>query len=220
MLNVKALTKKYQRGGQTITALDKIDLQLADGEFLHIIGHSGSGKSTLLSLIAGLLSPDVGEINIAGTDFGSLPDEQKAVFRNKYIGVIPQMPTLISSLTVFDNIAMPCYLSKKDVDIPGRVWYLLSELGVQNLATAMPHTLSGGEIRRVLIARALMMEPQLILADEPTADLDPQNTREVMDLFQRIHKQGTSLIVVTHEHDTLNYGDRVLELIGGHFKVC
>lgn len=220
MLNVKALTKKYQRADQIITALDKVDLQLADGEFLHIIGHSGSGKSTLLSLIAGLLSPDDGEINIDGTDFGSLSDEQRAVFRNQHIGVIPQMPTLISSLTVFDNVAMPCYLSKKDVDIAGRVYYLLRELGVQNLATAMPHTLSGGEIRRVLIARALMMEPQLILADEPTADLDPQNTREVMELFQRIHKQGTSLIVVTHEHDTLNYGDRVLELIGGRFKVC
>lgn len=218
MLEITGLSKNYKRGEHLISALDNINLQLQDGEFLHIIGHSGSGKSTLLSLIAGLLTPDAGEIKIAGTSFSSLTDEERAIFRNKHIGVIPQMPTLLSSLNVFDNVAMPAYLAKKDTDIEGRAWYLLAELGIRELANALPNTLSGGEIRRVLIARALMMEPELILADEPTSDLDPERTKEVMELFQRINKQGTSLIVVTHEHDTLSYGDRVLELVSGRFK--
>lgn len=218
MLEITGLTKKYQRGEHLIAALEDVDLTLEDGEFLHIIGHSGSGKSTLLSLIAGLLTPDAGTISISGTEFSKLTDEKRAVFRNQHIGVVPQMPTLLSSLNVFDNVAMPAYLAKKDGDIDGRVWYLLDELGIRDLATALPKTLSGGEIRRVLIARALMMEPELILADEPTSDLDPKRTKEVMELFQRINKQGTSLIVVTHEHDTLSYGDRVLELASGRFK--
>lgn len=218
MLEITGLTKKYQRGEHLIAALEDVDLTLKDGEFLHIIGHSGSGKSTLLSLIAGLLTPDAGTISISGTEFSKLTDEKRAVFRNQHIGVVPQMPTLLSSLNVFDNVAMPAYLAKKDGDIAGRVWYLLDELGIRDLATALPKTLSGGEIRRVLIARALMMEPELILADEPTSDLDPKRTKEVMELFQRINKQGTSLIVVTHEHDTLSYGDRVLELASGRFK--
>lgn len=218
MLEITGLSKNYKRGEHLIPALDNINLQLQDGEFLHIIGHSGSGKSTLLSLIAGLLTPDSGQINIAGTDFSALDDEKRAIFRNKHIGVVPQMPTLLGALSVFDNVAMPAYLAKHDSDITGRVWYLLDELGIRNLASALPNTLSGGEIRRVLIARALMLEPELILADEPTSDLDPERTKEVMELFQRINKQGTSLIVVTHEHDTLSYGDRVLELASGRFK--
>ena len=220
MLEINGLTKKYKRGEQIVPAVCDLSMTVADGEFVHIVGHSGSGKSTLLSLIAGLLTPDAGEIKIAAAPFSTLTDEERAVFRNHNIGVIPQMPTLLAALNVFDNVALPWYLAKKDGDVAGRVWYLLDELGIRDLATALPHTLSGGEIRRVLIARALRMEPKLILADEPTSDLDPTRTKEVMELFQRINRQGTTLVVVTHETDTLSYGDRVLELSGGKFVTC
>ncbi|ADC91116.1 ABC transporter, ATP-binding protein [Mageeibacillus indolicus UPII9-5] len=218
MLQITNLTKKYHRGEHEVCAVDNLNLHVKQGEFVHIIGHSGSGKSTLLSLTAGLLTPDSGEIRIAGEAFSSLPAEKRAVFRNRHIGVVPQMPTLLASLNIFDNVALPWYLAKRDGDVSGRVYYLLEELGIRNLAESMPHTLSGGEIRRALIARALMMEPELLLADEPTSDLDPERTTEVMQLFQQINKNGTTLLVVTHELDTLSYGDRVLELAGGKFK--
>ncbi|KXB38750.1 ABC transporter ATP-binding protein [Amygdalobacter nucleatus] len=219
MLEIKGLTKTYKRGEKVVTAVDHVDLTVKDGEFLHIIGHSGSGKSTLLSLIAGLLTADSGTINIANEAFSTLGDEERAIFRNHNIGIVPQMPTLLSALNVFDNIALPWYLSKQNEDAEGRVLYLLDELGISDLKDAFPHTLSGGEIRRVLIARALMMAPKLLLADEPTSDLDPAKTKEVMELFQRINQKcATTLIVVTHEYDTLSYGDRVLELASGKFK--
>lgn len=217
MLKIQGLTKYYERAGNRFAAVDHLDLEIKAGEFVHITGRSGSGKSTLLSLIAGLLTADEGSILFGGEPFHSLDEEQRALYRNAHIGIVPQMSTLLSSLNVLENILLPWYLQPRDGDADGRARYLMEKLGIRGLETAYPRTLSGGELRRVLLARALMNEPELILADEPTSDLDPENTREVMQIFRRLNEEGVTLLVVTHEMDTLEYGSRVLELSEGRF---
>lgn len=217
MLKIRGLTKYYERSGSRFAALDHVDLDIQDGEFVHITGRSGSGKSTLLSLVAGLLTADEGTILFGDQPFHSWDEEQRAVFRNGKIGIVPQLSTLLASLNVLENVLLPWYLQPREGDAAGRARYLLDKLGIRHLEKAYPRTLSGGELRRVLLARALMNEPDLILADEPTSDLDPENTREVMELFRRLNEEGKTLLVVTHEMDTLEYGTRVLELCEGRF---
>lgn len=217
LLQVKNLTKNYTRAGKSFAAVDHLDLSIEAGEFVHITGRSGSGKSTLLSLVAGLLTPDEGEILYGDEPFHSWDEEQRARYRNSHIGVVPQLSTLLGSLNILENVLLPWYLQKREGDSYGRARYLLDKLGIRHLETSYPKTLSGGEIRRALLARALMNEPKLLLADEPTSDLDPENTAEVMKLFKSLNDEGVTLLVVTHELDTLEYGSRVLQLSEGRF---
>lgn len=218
MLQLEQVTKRYLRNEQSFAAVDRVSLHLEEGDFVHIVGRSGSGKTTLLSLVAGLLHPDEGKISLAGETFSALDEEARARFRNRHIGVIPQHSTLLSSLTVLDNVVLPRFLYEKEGDIYGRALYLLEKLGVRELEKAYPKTLSGGEQRRVLIARALMNEPELLLADEPTSDLDPESTETVMQLLQGLNEEGMTLLVVTHELDTLRYGKRVLRMDRGQLR--
>jgi ABC-type lipoprotein export system ATPase subunit len=214
-LEINGLSKHYQRGEKTFAAVDRVDLSVGRGDFVSIIGRSGSGKSTLLNLLAGLLTPTSGSIKLEGTDLGTLKDKEMSEFRNSRLGYIPQGAGALSSLTVFDNVRLPYYLSKREGDAAGRAWYLLEAVGLSSHAAMLPSQLSGGELRRVLIARALMNEPDLVIADEPTSDLDLETTREIMALFSRIHQNGTTILIVTHELDTLKFGNRVLTMSAG-----
>lgn len=213
LLEVKNATKTYRQSEQA--AVKGVSLSVQQDDFINIVGRSGSGKSTLLRMISGLLTPDSGSIVMNGQELTGLADTELSVFRNSHMGYIPQNASVLSTLTVFDNVRLPYYLAKRDFDACGRAFYLLEQVGLAHLANRMPHQLSGGELRRVLIARALMNSPRLLLADEPTGDLDIQTTGEIMELFSRIHTQGTAVLIVTHELDTLKFGKRVMTMVSG-----
>jgi ABC-type lipoprotein export system ATPase subunit len=215
LLEIKELRKEYRRGGRLFAAVDGVDLSIARGDFVSIVGRSGSGKSTLLNMIAGLLAPTSGSIFLDGTDLRTLKDREMSGFRNSRLGYVPQGTSALSNLTVFDNVRLPYYLAKRQGDPSGRALFLLDEVGLASFAGMYPAQLSGGELRRVFIARALMNTPELLIADEPTADLDTETTGEIMELFSRINKNGTAVLVVTHEPDTLEYGNRVLTMSSG-----
>ena len=215
MLEIKNISKSYNRQGKDFFVVKDINLNISDGDFIHIIGRSGSGKSTFLNIVAGLLSADKGSLSLDGTNYMELSDEEKSEFRNKNIGFIPQSPALLSYLNVLENIRLPYDMYEKDGDSEGKARYFLNELGLEHLAKSYPKELSGGELRRIIIARALMTEPKILIADEPTSDLDIEATKEVMDLLKKINEKGTTVLVVTHELDTLKYGKKVYTMSEG-----
>jgi putative ABC transport system ATP-binding protein len=215
LLEMKGLSKQYNRRETTFLAVDNVDLSINRGDFVSITGRSGSGKSTLLNMAAGLLTPTSGSIMLEGKDIYTLQDKEISRLRNARLGYIPQGASALSSLTVFDNVRLPYFLSKREGDASGRASFLLDEMGIAALAGMLPAQLSGGELRRVLIARALMNEPDILIADEPTSDLDIETTREIMELFARINRGGTTMLLVTHELDTLEFGNRVLTMASG-----
>ncbi|WP_243577999.1 ABC transporter ATP-binding protein [Clostridium minihomine] len=215
LLEIKGLTKQYKLGEALFSAVEQVDLSIDKGDFISIIGRSGSGKSTFLNMLAGLLNPTAGSVELDGMDIYSLKEQEISRLRNTRLGYIPQGSCALSSLTVFDNVRLPFFLSKRQGDSAGRAAYLLEQVGISHLAEQFPSQLSGGELRRVLIARALMNEPDLLIADEPTSDLDVETTREIMELFGRIHQSGTAILLVTHELDTLEFGNRVLTMASG-----
>lgn len=207
-LEIRNLRKDYSRGETTFSAVKDVNLEANGGDFISVVGHSGSGKSTLLNLIAGLLLPTSGEILLDGESAIISSDDKASELRNTVIGHIPQGQSLLSNLTVFDNVRLPFYLSEREGDPSDQVHELLTGLGIGSLAGSYPNSLSGGEARRVAIARALINKPAILLADEPTSDLDAENTYEIMLLFKRIAKEGTAVIMVTHDQRTLNAVDR------------
>lgn len=215
LLEIKGVSRQYKRGEKTFSAVDNVDLSIGRGDFVSVIGRSGSGKSTLLTMVAGLLTPTSGSIELEGRDIYALKDRQISELRNSKLGYIPQGVGALSNLTVFDNVRLPYFLAGRQGDASGRASFLLGEVGISDLADMPPSRLSGGELRRVLIARALMNEPELLIADEPTSDLDAETTREIMALFSRINKNGTAILLVTHELDTLEFGNRVLTMASG-----
>lgn len=216
MLELIGTSKDYLRGGVPFAAVDDVSLKMKKGDFLSIIGRSGSGKTTLLNMIAGLLKPDRGEVRFAGKNTVELDDKAVSAMRNACMGYIPQGASLLPNFSVIDNIRLPWYLSgKREDDATGRAHYLLGEVGLAHLADAYPAQLSGGEMRRVAIARALINAPDLLIADEPTSDLDVVSIRDVMTLLTRIHQRGTALLLVTHELDTLTSSERVVFMRSG-----
>lgn len=215
LLEVQNINKEYVRGERKFLAVNDVSLSVNKNDFISIIGHSGSGKSTLLSIVAGLQKPDSGKITINDTNINSLNDKEISLFRNKTIGYIPQGESLLSNLTVFDNIRLPYSLYHKDNNIDTTVDELLKKLGIAELKNSYPSRLSGGERKRVAIARALINNPELLVADEPTSDLDAKNTAEILELFKAIALQGTAVIVATHELETLNYCKKIYEMSEG-----
>ena len=214
-LEVKDIKKDYKRGDRTFSAVKDVNLTVGSGDFISIAGHSGSGKSTLLNLIAGLLVPTSGEILIDGENAANASDEKASRLRNTLIAHVPQGQSLLSNLTVFDNVRLPFYLSNRDGDPSDEVKKLLKDLGIGHLSDSYPSSLSGGEARRVAIARALINKPSLLLADEPTSDLDSENTDEIISLFKRIAKEGTAVIMVTHDLRTVKAADRSYTMENG-----
>ncbi len=209
-IELKQLTKEYKRGTAVFRAVNGVDLVLEKGDFINIIGRSGSGKSTLLNLIAGLLSPSSGRIEVDNQDIAAWDDKAVSAYRNTKIGYISQGQSTLSNLTVLDNVRLPYHLQKRNGSSQERALSLLEQTGIAHLANAYPRQLSGGELKRVAIARALINKPDYILADEPTGDLDVQTTTEIMELFKQITENKTAVLMVTHELDVLEYGSRTL----------
>jgi putative ABC transport system ATP-binding protein len=215
LLELRELTKVYQRGGRAFNAVNQVSLSVEPGDFISIIGRSGSGKSTLLTMSAGLLRPTQGTALFEGHDIHRLTDRELSLLRNEKIGYVPQGQSLLANFTVFDNVCIPWFLFHREGDVEGRAFALLEKVGISHLAASYPRELSGGEMRRVSIARSLINEPRLLIADEPTGDLDLRTTAEIMDLFNRIVREGTAVLMVTHELDTLHYGNKTYSMEEG-----
>lgn len=215
MLKIKDLTKKYSTLDGEIAALDGVSLTAADGEFIAIVGKSGSGKSTLLNMIGGLDIPDSGSILLDGTDIVKLSNRQTAILRRQKIGIIYQFYNLIPELNISENITLPAELDGAE---PDREWLasILKTVGLDERENAYPNTLSGGQQQRVAIARALYNKPSLILADEPTGNLDAENGAEIMRLLKDMNKQsGATVLIVTHSESVASEADRVITISDG-----
>lgn len=214
-LKIENLYKTYIRRNE-FNAVDNVNLTVNQGEFICIIGKSGSGKSTFLNIISGILTPTSGKIYFDEKEITKLSDSEKSFFRNDVIGFVPQSTVTLSTLTVIDNVLLPFFLNRREADAYGRAKYLLSMLGILELENSYPKELSGGELRRVTIARALMNNPKIILADEVTSDLDVQNTKEVLEILKKINKDNnTTIILVTHDLVCLEYADKVYTMDSG-----
>ncbi len=199
------------------TAVEPVDLRLVPGELLVIRGRSGSGKSTLLSMLAGILAPTEGVVLIDGEDLYALPDAEAASLRNERIGVIPQGHTALRSLSVVENVLLPSIIRSRveGEGIRERAEALLEGVDLVALADARPNELSGGELRRMAVARALVMRPETVLADEPTAGLDAGNAQVVLRMLRRAADEGAAVLVVTHEDEALRFADRVMTMDSG-----
>jgi ABC-type lipoprotein export system ATPase subunit len=218
LLEIKGLTKEFQRDGISFPAVKEINLEIRSGDFISIIGRSGSGKSTLLNLIAGVLLPSGGEILLDGKNILNCTDKEISYLRNSTIGYLVQGQSVLPNLTVLDNVRLPFYFFSRQGDARERALELLDQMGIANLSKSYPNRLSGGELRRVAIARALMNRPSVLLADEPTSDLDEENSKEVMRLFREIGKQGTAILLVTHDLDTIEGSDILYRMEAGILK--
>jgi ABC-type lipoprotein export system ATPase subunit len=217
ILSVKDVWKIYDIGEQRIEALKSVNLEIEKGSFVSIVGHSGSGKTTLLSIIGGLTEPSKGSVEIEGTDVWALKDKGLSAMRNEKIGFIFQFASLIPTLRVIDNVALPVVFTKRDKkDVYGRAEEVLSILGLSNKLQSFPSELSGGQQRRVAIARAFTNRPSIVLADEPTGDLDAQSESEVMDFFSEINqKEQTTFVLVTHNLDLAGMTERTFRMRDG-----
>ncbi|MDE2997157.1 MAG: ABC transporter ATP-binding protein [Bacteroidota bacterium] len=217
ILDVQHLRKSYQEGDFSRDVLSDVSFSIDRGELVVLLGRSGSGKSTLLNLISGMDVPSSGAIRFNDTDLTALSDTERTLFRRHSIGIIFQSFNLIPTLTVAENILLPLELSgnvaSEDRD---RALQVLSEVGLESRADSFPDRLSGGEQQRVAIARALAHEPDLILADEPTGNLDFRTAETVMDILERlVHDERRTMLIASHDRDIIGLADRVLELQGG-----
>ena len=223
ILNVSNLYKTYTRRGEEFNAVDNVEFFAWSGDFSVIYGESGSGKSTLLSLLSGINRPSQGSIIFNGIDFANLTDAELSAIRNDKIGYIPQDAVFLPQFTVLENIFLPRAIrdGKKievrdiseltDIDILSK----LETLGIAHLANEMPTELSGGELKRASIVRAMVNKPDIVIADEPTSNLDEVNGKKVFDLLAELVHSGTSVIVATHDTRGFKYGDRLYTMHKG-----
>lgn len=215
-LRIEHLTKRFRQGATTIEALSDVSLDVAPGEFVAVMGASGSGKSTLLHLMAGLMPPTSGSVHVDGQDIAEMSDSRKTKFRRKNIGVIFQQFNLIPTLTAEENIRLPAQLEPGMRVSDSRVDELLDLLEIKERRTHRPDALSGGEQQRVAIGRALLVDPAILLADEPTGNLDSTNSTTICTLLRKLcTEQKRTLVVVTHDKNVANYGDRSIHLKDG-----
>ena len=221
-LKAEKICKKFNRktsGASYFYAVNETDFELAESSLTAVYGRSGGGKTTFLNMLGGLLEPSGGRVLIDGTDIYSMPDKELSEFRNKNIGIIPQGSTALPTLTVLENVLLPRLMyGKSDESARKYAMELLEKVGIAGLSEAMPNELSGGELRRMAIARALMNKPSVLLADEPTGDLDDENTALVLSLLRDTAKEGTSVLIVTHEGEAVSYADIVLKMDSGILK--
>ena len=221
ILEATGLSKEFARargGKRVFTAVHPMDFGLDERQLTVISGHSGSGKSTLLTMLAGILTPTAGHVRVEGTDLYSLRDEERSRLRNARIGLVPQGNTALRALSVLDNVLLPSILYATDEAPAGRARELLDAVGLTDLAEAKPTELSGGELRRMAIARALLMEPSIVLADEPTAGLDSANATAVLTLLRDAANAGAAVLVVSHEAEARHFADRSYTMEDGHLR--
>lgn len=215
IVETRNLKKYYKLGDNTVKALDGVDFSVQEREFVAIIGKSGSGKSTLLHMIGGLDVPTSGEVLVAGRDLAKMSKEQLAVFRRRKVGFIFQSYNLVPDLNVYENIVLPIELDGKHID-KGFVDGILKFLKLEEKREAMPNTLSGGQQQRVAIARAIASKPSIILADEPTGNLDTASGHDVMGLLKAAAKKfQQTIILITHDNDIAQLADRIVHIEDG-----
>jgi len=218
MIKAEDISKKYYRPTKTSShfeAVKSLNFQLEKGKVTEITGRSGSGKSTLLYMMAGLLKPSSGKVLLDEKDLYSMSDRELSKFRNEKIGVIPQGQTGLFALSVLQNVLLPSSIYGDSAGLEKKAMDLLELVGISHLADAKMNELSGGEMRRMAIARSLIMDPEYIFADEPTDDLDDENTKAVLSLLQKTAKNGKSVLLVTHENMAAQYADIIYRMDAG-----
>jgi len=216
LIEIRDLRRNFQLGGETLEVLKGIDLDIQKGEYVALMGPSGSGKSTLMNLLGCLDTPTSGRYVLNGKDVSTLHDDELAEIRNKEIGFVFQTFNLMPRTTALDNVALPMvYAGYGKADRHARAAEVLTQVDLANRMDHQPNQLSGGQRQRVAIARALVNKPSIILADEPTGNLDSKTSVEIMNLFNEIHKNGNTVILVTHEEDIAAYAKRVIRLRDG-----
>ncbi|HCL81617.1 MAG TPA: ABC transporter [Nitrospiraceae bacterium] len=217
VIELRDVLKTYKTGGQPIKAVDNVSFQAAKGEFVAIMGHSGSGKTTLLNLMGGLARPDSGSVVIDGIDLISISDSVLSEFRNKKMSFIFQFASLIPTLTSVENIMLPSVFSRESgSNLRAAAFELLEMVGLADKMNSYPSQLSGGQQRRVAIARAFINNPEIIFADEPTGDLDEDAEAEIIKLFKTMNKEkGITFIMVTHSSSIANEAGRVMRMHNG-----
>jgi lipoprotein-releasing system ATP-binding protein len=216
MIQLEAVTKTYApKKATSVTAVRAATLSINRGEFVVIVGRSGSGKTTLLNLIAGLTRPTSGTVLLNGADLWSLTDERQSLLRNQTIGFVFQFPSLLPFLTVYENMVLPTSLGRSPAaaNVQERAEQYLAKVGLTDKRDVYPRQLSAGQQQRAVIARSLMNQPQLLLADEPTSNLDEKTELEIMDLFADLHVSlGVTIVMVTHTRQLLAYGTHTVEM--------
>ena len=215
IIETENLSKSFKRSSNTLFAVKNVNFTLKEGEFVNIIGRSGSGKSTFLNLLSGLLKPTEGKIFVKGKNISDFSDREISKYRNEIIGFVPQSLGTLPNLNVLENVSLPYYLFKRDESAYEKAAMLLDLMGILHLKDDFAKNLSGGELKRVLIARSMINSPELLILDEPTSDLDKNTTMEIMDLLKKINSKGTALIIVTHELDILKYGNTLYQMEDG-----
>ncbi len=215
ILRCEGICKVYGSGENQVTALDGIDLSVEAGEFVSIVGASGSGKSTLLHILGSVDRPSAGKVLVEGTDIAALNQKQSAIFRRRKVGIIYQFYNLIPTLTVEKNIQMPLLLDKRKVN---REYFeqIVSSLGIQDKLQALPNQLSGDQQQRTAIARALIYRPAILLADEPTGNLDQRNSKEIMDMLRLSNRNlKQTILLITHDEKAALMADRIVTIEDG-----
>jgi putative ABC transport system ATP-binding protein len=216
LINIKKLKRDFVLGSEIINVLKGIDLQINKGEYVALMGPSGSGKSTLMNLLGCLDTPTSGSYVLNGNDVSMMHDDDLAEIRNKEIGFVFQTFNLLPRTTALDNVALPMiYAGFSKTDRNERAREVLTQVNLADRMDHQPNQLSGGQRQRVAIARALVNKPSIILADEPTGNLDSKTSVEIMNLFNDIHKNGNTVILVTHEEDIAKYAHRIIRLRDG-----
>ncbi|MBS3958262.1 MAG: ABC transporter ATP-binding protein [Xanthomonadaceae bacterium] len=217
MIELQGIARRYPAGGQTLSALDGIDLVIGQGESVAITGPSGSGKSTLLSILGCLDRPSAGRYLLDGIDIACLDDRTLSGVRNRRIGFVFQSFHLLPRLTVLENVLLPLRFVREGLDFDGkaRALELLHSVGLGQKLNQRPGELSGGQMQRVAIARALVLRPALLLADEPTGNLDSRSAADILALFEEVHAQGQTVVMVTHDTDLAERLPRQVRLIDG-----